>query len=146
MLKRNGHRNPTVAAWLVTGMGFITPIGNDVETVWSNMVEGVSGIGRITHFDTTVFDSKIAGEVKGFNPEEYMDRKTARHIGRYCQFALAASKQALAQSGLVPGEMDPDDVGVIVSSGIGGMEEIEKSHTAADGARARSGSARSRCR
>src|SRR6202049_2096696 len=95
----------------VTGMGFITPIGNDVETVWSNMIEGVSGIGRITHFDTTIFDCKIAGEVKGFNPEEYMDRKTARHIGRYCQFALAASKQALAQSGL------------------GGMEEIEKSHT-----------------
>src|SRR5437660_324413 len=111
-------------------MGFITPIGNDVETVWSNMVEGVSGVGRITHFDTTNFDTKIAGEVKGFNAEEYMDRKTARHIGRYCQFALAASKQALAQSGLEPGEMDPDDVGVIVSSGIGGMEEIEKSHTA----------------
>src|SRR5258708_23432380 len=58
-----------------------------------------------------------------------MDGKTARHIGRYCQFALAASKQALAQAGLVAGEMDPDDVGVIVSSGIGGMEEIEKSHT-----------------
>src|SRR5712691_3072862 len=114
----------------VTGMGFITPIGNDVETVWSNLVEGVSGIGRITHFDTTNFDTKIAGEVKGFNAEEYMDRKTDRHIGRYCQFALAASKQALAQSGLEPAEMDPDDVGVIVSSGIGGMDEIEKSHTA----------------
>jgi 3-oxoacyl-[acyl-carrier-protein] synthase II len=114
----------------VTGMGFITPIGNDQETVWSNMVEGVSGVGHITHFDTNGFDTKIAAEVKGFNPEEYMDKKTARHIGRYCQFALAASKQALAQSGLVPGEMDPDDVGVIVSSGIGGMEEIEKSHTA----------------
>src|SRR3981081_1040166 len=113
----------------VTGMGFITPIGNDVETVLSNLIEGVSGIGRITHFDTTIFDCKIAGEVKGFNPEEYMDRKTARHIGRYCQFALAASKQAIAQSGLIPAEMDPDDVGVIVSSGIGGMEEIEKSHT-----------------
>ncbi len=113
----------------VTGMGFITPIGNDEETVWSNMVEGVSGIGLITHFDTSNFDCKIAGEVKGFVPEDYMDRKTARHIGRYCQFALAASKQALAQAGLVPGEMDPDDVGVIVSSGIGGMEEIEKSHT-----------------
>jgi 3-oxoacyl-[acyl-carrier-protein] synthase II len=114
----------------VTGMGFITPIGNDLETVWSNMVEGVSGIGRITRFDTTNFDTKIAGEVKGFQPEEYMDRKTARHIGRYCQFALAASKQALAHAGLDPAEMDPDDVGVIVTSGIGGMEEIEKSHTA----------------
>jgi 3-oxoacyl-[acyl-carrier-protein] synthase II len=111
-------------------MGFITPIGNDLETVWSNMVEGVSGIGRITRFDTTNFDTKIAGEVKGFQPEEYMDRKTARHIGRYCQFALAASKQALAHAGLDPAEMDPDDVGVIVTSGIGGMEEIEKSHTA----------------
>jgi 3-oxoacyl-[acyl-carrier-protein] synthase II len=113
----------------VTGLGFITPIGNDVETVWSNMVEGVSGISRITRFDTTNFDTKIAGEVKGFDAGEYMDRKTARHIGRYCQFALAASKQALAQSGLEPAEMGPDDVGVIVSSGIGGMEEIEKSHT-----------------
>jgi len=111
-------------------MGFITPIGNDAETVWSNMVEGVSGVGRITRFDTTNFDTKIAAEVKGFNAEDYMDRKTARHIGRYCQFALAASKQALAQAQLNPGEMNPDDVGVIVSSGIGGMEEIEKSHTA----------------
>jgi 3-oxoacyl-[acyl-carrier-protein] synthase II len=113
----------------VTGMGFITPIGNDLETVWSNMVEGVSGIGRITRFDISNFDTKIAGEVKGFDAGEYMDRKTARHIGRYCQFALAASKQALTQSGLEPAEMDPDEVGVIVSSGIGGMEEIEKSHT-----------------
>jgi len=113
----------------VTGMGFITPIGNDEETVWSNLVEGVSGVGLITHFDTNGFDTKIAGEVKGFNPEDWMDRKTARHIGRYCQFALAASKQALAAAGLDPAQMDPDDVGVIVSSGIGGMEEIEKSHT-----------------
>src|SRR6202165_2188093 len=113
----------------VTGMGFITPIGNDLETVWSNMVEGVSGIGQITRFDTTGFDTTIAGEVKDFKPEDYMDRKTARHIGRYCQFALGASKQALAHAGLNPADMDPDDVGVIVSSGIGGMEEIEESHT-----------------
>src|SRR5437588_6920511 len=116
--------------WAGTGQGFVTPIGSDLETVWSNMVEGVSGVGLISRFDTNGFDTKIAAEVKGFNAEDYMDRKTARHVGRYCQFALAASKQALAQSGLVPGEMDPDDVGVIVSSGIGGMEEIEKSHTA----------------
>jgi 3-oxoacyl-[acyl-carrier-protein] synthase II len=114
----------------VTGMGFVTPIGSDVETVWSSLVEGVSGVSRITHFDTAGFDTRIAAEVKGFNPEDWMDRKTARHIGRYCQFALAASKQALADAKLDPAEMDPDDVGVIVSSGIGGMEEIEKSHTA----------------
>ena len=124
MTSSNGRR---VA---VTGMGFVTPIGNDQETVWSNLVEGVSGVGPITHFDTTGYSTRIAAEVKDFDPEVYMDRKTARHIGRYCQFALAASKQALAQSGLEPAEMDPDDVGVIVASGIGGMEEIERNHTA----------------
>src|SRR5215831_6958000 len=120
----NGRRRVAV-----TGMGFVTPIGNDQETVWSNMVEGVSGIGPLTRFDSTGYDTKIAGEVKGFNAEDYMDRKTARHIGRYCQFALGAAKQALAQARLNPAEMDPDEVGVIVSSGIGGLEEIEKSHT-----------------
>jgi 3-oxoacyl-[acyl-carrier-protein] synthase II len=114
----------------VTGLGFVTPIGNDVETVWSNLVEGVSGVGPITHFDASSYTTRIAAEVKGFEPERYMDRKTARHIGRYCQFALAASQQALAEARLDPAQMDPDDVGVIVSSGIGGMEEIEKSHTA----------------
>ncbi len=124
MTNQNGRR---VA---VTGMGFITPIGNDPETVWSNLVEGVSGVAQITRFDTTSYTTTIAAEVKNFDPEVYMDRKTARNIGRYCQFALAAAKQALAQAGLEPGEMDPDDVGVIVSSGIGGMEEIEESHTA----------------
>ncbi len=114
----------------VTGIGFVTPIGNDQETVWSNLVEGVSGVGQITHFDASGYTTRIAAEVKDFDPEVYMDRKTARHIGRYCQFALAASKQALAQSGLEPEQMEPDDVGVIVSSGIGGMEEIERNHTA----------------
>src|SRR5207245_11547785 len=99
-------------------------------TVGANSFEVVSRIRQIPRFHTTVFDTKIAAEVKGFNAEEYMDRKTARHIGRYCQFALAASKQALAQADLDPAQMNPDDVGVIVSSGIGGMEEIEKSHTA----------------
>src|SRR5262249_4335390 len=73
---------------------------------------------------------RIAGEVKGFEPEQYMDRKTARHLGRYTQFALAAAKQALEHAGLDPRELDPDAVGVIVSSGIGGMEEIERNHTA----------------
>src|SRR5258706_13101179 len=102
----------------VTGMGFITPIGNDLETVWSNMVEGVSGVGRITRFDTNGFDTKIAAEVKGFNPEEYMDKKTARHIRRDCQFALAASKQALAQAGPEPAGRDPDDLGRTVDPGI----------------------------
>jgi 3-oxoacyl-[acyl-carrier-protein] synthase II len=114
----------------VTGLGFITPIGNDTETVWSSLVEGASGVGPITYFDTTHYSTKIAAEVKGFDAESYMDRKTARHIGRYCQFALAASRMALDQAGLDPSSMDPDEVGVIVSSGIGGMEEIERNHRA----------------
>lgn len=115
---------------VITGIGLITPIGNDQETVWSNLVEGVSGVGPITHFDTTGYPTRIAAEVKGFDPVDFMDRKTARNIGRYCQFALAASKLALAEADLDPGAYDPDDVGVIVSSGIGGMEEIERNHTA----------------
>ena len=114
---------------VVTGMGMITPIGSDQETVWSNLVEGVSGVGPITHFDTTGYPTRIAAEVKGFDPVDFMDRKTARNIGRYCQFALAASKLALADAALDPAAYDPDDVGVIVSSGIGGMEEIERNHT-----------------
>lgn len=122
MTRANGRR---VA---VTGLGFVTPIGNDLETVWSNLVEGVSGVGPITHFDTSEYSTRIAAEVKDFEPEQYMDRKTARHLGRYCQFALAASKQALGHAGLDPRELDPDAVGVIVSSGVGGMEEIERSH------------------
>jgi 3-oxoacyl-[acyl-carrier-protein] synthase II len=114
----------------VTGLGFVTPIGNDLETVWSSLVEGISGVGPITHFDTTDYTTRIAAEVKDFQPDQYMDRKTARHLGRYCQFALAASKQALAHAGLDPREHDPDAVGVIVSSGVGGMDEIERNHTA----------------
>src|SRR4030088_2745628 len=113
----------------VTGMGFVTPIGHDTETVWSNLIEGVSGVGPITRFDTEQHSAKIAAEVKNFDAADYMDRKTARNIGRFCQFALAASKMAVDQSGLVPAEMDPDDVGVIVSTAIGGMEEIEKNQT-----------------
>src|ERR1700730_4456919 len=114
----------------VTGLGFVTPIGNDLETVWSSLVEGASGVGLISHFDTSDYSTKIAAEVRDFDPEQYMDKKTARHVGRYCQFALAASKQALEHANLDPAELDPDDVGVIVASGVGGMEEIEKSHPA----------------
>jgi 3-oxoacyl-[acyl-carrier-protein] synthase II len=111
---------------VVTGLGFVTPLGNDLETVWSSLVEGVSGVGPITRFDTADYPAKIAAEVTGFEPEQYMDRKTARHLARYCQFALAAAKQALHHARLDPRELDPDTVGVIVSSGVGGIEEIER--------------------
>lgn len=104
----------------------VTPLGNDVETVRSNLIEGVSGVGPITLFDTADFSCKIAAEVKDFDAERYMDRKMARNVGRYIRFALGASKQALESAGLNPRQMDPDAVGVIISTGIGGMEEIEK--------------------
>src|SRR5437660_1174620 len=114
----------------VTGLGFVTPIGQDIETVWSSLVEGVSGVGPITRFDASDYACRIAAEVKDYDAERFMDRKTARHIGRYCQFAVGAAKMALEDAGLDPHEMDPDDVGVIISSGIGGMEEIERNHSA----------------
>jgi 3-oxoacyl-[acyl-carrier-protein] synthase II len=113
----------------ITGLGMITPIGHDPETVWSSLVEGASGVGPITHFDASGYSTRIAAEVKGFDPTAYMDRKTARHIARYCQFALAASTLALNSARLDPSQMDPDEVGVIVASGIGGMEEIERNQT-----------------
>ncbi len=113
---------------VVTGMGFVTPIGHDPETVWSNLVEGVSGVGRITRFDTETYTTKIAAEVDGFDPTDYMDKKSARHMARFAQFALAASRKALDQAGLDPAREDPDAVGVIIASGVGGMEEIERNH------------------
>ena len=111
---------------VVTGMGFVTPIGCDVETVWSNLVEGASGVGPVTRFDTSGYPTRIAAEVRGFSPEEHMDRKTARNAARYAQFALAAAQLGLADADLDPRDLDPQRVGVIVSSGIGGLDEIER--------------------
>ncbi len=124
MERGDGHR---VA---ITGMGFVTPLGHDPETVWSNLIEGVSGVGPITRFDASEYPTRIAAEVRDFDPGDYMDRKSARHLALYCQFALAASRKALDQAGLDPSRLDPDEVGVIVASGIGGMEEIERNHAA----------------
>ncbi|MFZ0214696.1 MAG: beta-ketoacyl-ACP synthase II [Candidatus Dormiibacterota bacterium] len=114
---------------VITGIGFVTPLGHDTETVWSNLIEGVSGVGPITRFDTTGYSTRIAAEITDFDPVDFMDKKSARHLGRYCQFAVAASRKALDQAGLDPAAYDHDDVGVIIASGIGGMEEIERNHT-----------------
>ena len=115
---------------VVTGLGFVTPIGHDQRTVWSNLVEGVSGVGPITRFDAAAYPTRIAAEVTGFDPRDHMDRKTARHAARYSQFALVAAARALAMAGLEPGGLEPDRVGVIVSSGVGGLDEIERNHQA----------------
>jgi len=110
----------------ITGMGLVTPLGTGVEEVWDGLVHGRSGVGAISHFDATGFPTRIAGEVPDFEPELYMDRKTARHAARYCQLALAAARMAVDDSGLKPESLDADAVGVVVSSAAGGMEEIEK--------------------
>src|SRR5919201_6605329 len=96
----------------VTGLGFVTPIGPDPETVWSSLVEGASGVGPITRFDTAPYSTRIAAEVKNFDAERFMDRKTARHAARFCQFGLAASKMAMEMAGLEDAGLDPYDVGV----------------------------------
>jgi 3-oxoacyl-[acyl-carrier-protein] synthase II len=125
IVSENGQARVRVA---ITGMGMVTPIGTGIEAVWDSLTKGRSGIGTITQFDASEYPTRIAGEVHDFKPELYMDRKTARHVARYCRLGLAAARMALADSGLKPEEMGPDDVGVVVSSGAGGMEEIERGH------------------
>ena len=107
---------------VVTGMGMITPVGNDVETSWQNLIAGQSGIDLLTGFDTTAFDTKIGGEVKNFKAEEHgVDRKEARRMDRYSQFAVAATSQALRDSKFVINDENRNRVGVIIGSGIGGI-------------------------
>ncbi len=112
----------------VTGIGMVTPLGVGVEEVWGSLSRGRSGVRAISNFDASSYPTRIAGEVPDFDPERYMDRKTARHAARYCQLALAAARMAVEDSGLRPESMGPDEVGVVVSSAAGGMEEIEKAH------------------
>lgn len=107
---------------VITGMGIVSPIGNDIKTFWDNLVNGVCGIGPITAYDTTDMPVKIAAEVKNFNTEDFgIDKGMARRSDRYCQFALAAAAQAMKDSDL-EGKIAPERLGVYVGSGIGGMQ------------------------
>lgn len=106
---------------VVTGMGAVTPVGNDVSTMWANLIAGRSGVGLITHIDMSQYKTKIGAEVKDFDPALFMDRKDARRTDRYTHFALAATAQAVAGAGLSMENEDPRRVGVIVGSGIGGV-------------------------
>ena len=110
---------------VITGVGAITPLGLTAETTWQRLLAGDSGITTITHFDTTDFDTKIAGEVQDFEPHDYLDAKEARRMDRFCQLAIAAAVQAVDDAGVNFEEMDRYRVGVIVSSGIGGMQTYE---------------------
>ena len=112
---------------VVTGMGAITPIGNDVESFWQALKVKTLGIGPITYFDTADFKCKLAAEVKDFDAKAYMDPKTARRMEPFSQFAVAAAKQALDQSGIDMEKEDPFRVGVSVGSGIGSLQAMERS-------------------
>lgn len=110
---------------VITGVGAITPLGLTAETTWQRLLAGDSGINRITHFDTTDFETKIAGEVQDFDPREYLDAKESRRMDRFCQFAVATAVQAVDDAGLDFERLDRNRVAVIVSSGIGGMQTYE---------------------
>ena len=110
---------------VVTGLGTVCPVGNDVETMWENIKKGVCGIDQITRFDVTDFKVKLAAEVKNLDIESYMNKKEAKRLDRFSQLAMIASKQAFLDSKLNINEMDEHRFGVILSSGIGGLQTIE---------------------
>jgi 3-oxoacyl-[acyl-carrier-protein] synthase II len=114
---------------VVTGLGAITPIGNTLSEYWEGLLSGRNGIGPITSFDASRHDCRIAGEVKGFDPHEYLDRKDAKRMDRFAQFAVAASKQALADAQFVINELNAEQVGVIIGTGIGGLKVLEDQQT-----------------
>ena len=113
---------------VVTGLGAITPIGNDVATTWQNAKDGVSGAGPITHFDASLFKTRFACEVKDFNAEEHFDRRKARQLDLYAQYAMVAARQAVADAALETegNGLDRNRVGVIVAAGIGGLHTFEE--------------------
>ncbi len=109
---------------VVTGTGILCPLGLNIATTWEGLVTGKSGIDHITLFDPEPHETKIAGEVKGFEPTDYISRKDARHMDRFTQMAIAASLQAVEQSGIEVNSMNEDNIGVIVGSGIGGLSTL----------------------
>ncbi len=112
---------------VITGLGAVTPIGNDVETTWKNALEGVSGAGPITHFDASLFKTQFACEVKDFKGEDHFDRKKLRQLDLYAQYAMVAARQAVEDSGIEKADnLNRNRVGVIVAAGIGGLHTFEE--------------------
>jgi 3-oxoacyl-[acyl-carrier-protein] synthase II len=114
---------------VVTGLGAVTPIGNDVETFWENLMGGKSGIVPIDRFDVSDYPVRIAGQVKGYEPEKYMDKREVRRIDLYAQYAVGAAMEALEDSGLKITEDNRERVGVYIGSGIGGLQTMLENHT-----------------
>lgn len=113
---------------VVTGMGLVIPTGIGVQTAWKNICEGRSGVGRLTRFNPNGFETKIAAEVKGFNPEAYIEKKEIKKMDLFIQYALAATKEALEDSGLKIIPENCEQIGVIVGTGLGGLPSLEKYH------------------
>lgn len=114
---------------VITGMGVISPVGNNIETFWNRIKSGEHGISFIESFDTSDIDVKVAAEIKDFDPTQYIEKKEARRTDRYCQFAVAAALEALKDAGTDFKDIDPYRVGVIVGSGIGGLQTLENEHS-----------------
>ena len=113
----------------ITGAGVVSPLGNNVEDTWRGLVDGKSGAAPITRFDASEFETRFACEVKGFTTEGVIDRKDARRMDRFVQYAVVATHEALQSAGLGGNRPDPDRIGVLVGSGIGGMETFEEQHS-----------------
>ncbi|NJN21105.1 MAG: beta-ketoacyl-ACP synthase II [Leptolyngbya sp. RL_3_1] len=111
---------------VITGLGAITPLGNTLETYWQGLMSGQSGIGKITQFDASQHAAQIAGEVKGFDPLQYLDRKEAKRMDRFAQLAVVASQQALADAQLEITALNAEQVGVMIGTGIGGLRVMEE--------------------
>ncbi|HEX3895867.1 MAG TPA: beta-ketoacyl-ACP synthase II [Rudaea sp.] len=111
---------------VITGLGILSPVGNDVATAWANILAGKSGIGPVTHFDASTFPTRIAGEVRDFDPAQYVAAKDVKKMDPFIHYGIAASVQALADAGLHPNEHDAERIGVAVGAGIGGIATIEK--------------------
>jgi 3-oxoacyl-[acyl-carrier-protein] synthase II len=111
---------------VVTGLGIVSPVGNDLATAWGNVREGRSGIGPVTHFDASTFPTKIAGEVRDFDPAQYIPPKDVKKMDPFIHYAIGASVQALADAGMHPHEHDEERIGCAVGAGIGGISTIEK--------------------
>ena len=109
---------------VITGVGIVSPLGLNLSATWEGLIAGKSGIDYITLFDTESYETKIAGEVKGFEPTDYISRKDARHMDRFAQLAVAASLQALEQSGIQISSTNQDDIGIVIGSGIGGLTTL----------------------
>ena len=116
----NGHRV------VITGMGAITPLGNSVDEYWQNLVNGESGIGPITVVDPGPYPAKFSGDIKDFEPQDYMDRKDARRMARFSQYAVAATRQAVEDSGLGESGIDPERLGVSMGNGFGGLPNTDE--------------------